>query len=128
MRAQEQEARLGHAKPILGETIEHVADMIGMPYIRALEVRPDACATFYTEQFRTGAKSARIHGRQAAHVQVCGTTPCMLRGSIRKKQLIDPALQEQKIHPEQFQLAPNEVRHHAFLGRGARRRNARAPA
>ena len=56
--------RLGHQ---IG--IEHVADMIGMPYIRALEV-----ATFYT-QFQLAPVGTR------AHVQVCGTTPCMLRGS-----------------------------------------------
>ena len=43
--------------------------MLGMPYIRALEV-----ATFYT-QFQLKPVGTR------AHVQVCGTTPCMLRGS-----------------------------------------------
>lgn len=48
--------------------IEFVADQIGMPHIRALEV-----ATFYT-QF-----NLKPVGRY--HVQVCGTTPCMLRGS-----------------------------------------------
>lgn len=48
--------------------IEFVAAQIGMPKIRALEV-----ATFYT-----------MYNLQAVgrfHVQVCGTTPCMLRGS-----------------------------------------------
>ena len=63
MRAQEQEGWVTRA------AIEHVADMIGMPYIRALEV-----ATFYT-QFQLKPVGTR------AHVQVCGTTPCMLRGS-----------------------------------------------
>ena len=48
--------------------IEYVADRIGMPHIRALEV-----ATFYT-MFNLAPV-----GRY--HVQVCGTTPCMLRGS-----------------------------------------------
>ena len=79
MIAQEQEGWV--TKP----AIEHVADMLGMPYIRALEV-----ATFYT-QFQLKPVGAR------AHVQVCGTTPCMLRGS--------EALMEvcrSKIHPEQF--------------------------
>ena len=49
--------------------IRYVADMLGMPYIRALEV-----ATFYT--------MFQLHpvGKKA-HVQVCGTTPCMLRGA-----------------------------------------------
>jgi NADH-quinone oxidoreductase subunit E len=62
-RAQEQEGWL--SKP----AIEAVADMLGMPYIRALEV-----ATFYF-MFQL-APVGRI-----AHVQICGTTPCMLRGS-----------------------------------------------
>jgi NADH-quinone oxidoreductase subunit E len=48
--------------------IEYVASQIDMPYIRALEV-----ASFYT-MFNLAPV-----GRY--HVQVCGTTPCMLRGS-----------------------------------------------
>jgi NADH-quinone oxidoreductase subunit E len=48
--------------------IEYVAAYLGMPYMRALEV-----ATFYT------MFNLRPVGRY--HVQVCGTTPCMLRGS-----------------------------------------------
>jgi NADH-quinone oxidoreductase subunit E len=48
--------------------IEYVAAYLGMPYMRAYEV-----ATFYTMY-----KLAPV-GR--FHVQVCGTTPCMLRGS-----------------------------------------------
>ena len=48
--------------------IEYVAAQIGMPYMRAYEV-----ATFYTMYNLTPV------GR--FHVQVCGTTPCMLRGS-----------------------------------------------
>jgi len=48
--------------------IEYVARYLGMPFIRAYEV-----ATFYT-MFNLGPV-----GR--FHVQVCGTTPCMLRGS-----------------------------------------------
>jgi NADH-quinone oxidoreductase subunit E len=48
--------------------IEYVARYLGMPYMRALEV-----ATFYT------MFNLRPVGRY--HVQVCGTTPCMLRGS-----------------------------------------------
>ncbi len=46
-----------------------VADKLGMAYIRVYEV-----ATFYT-MFQLSPV-----GRKA-HVQVCGTTPCMLRGS-----------------------------------------------
>lgn len=49
--------------------IRAVADMLDMPYIRVLEV-----ATFYT-MFQL-----QPVGRKA-HVQVCGTTPCMLRGA-----------------------------------------------
>jgi NADH-quinone oxidoreductase subunit E len=48
--------------------IEYVARYLGMPYMRAYEV-----ATFYT------MFNLRPVGRY--HVQVCGTTPCMLRGS-----------------------------------------------
>ncbi len=48
--------------------IEYVAAQIGMPKIRALEV-----ATFYTMYNLSPV------GR--FHVQVCGTTPCLLRGS-----------------------------------------------
>jgi NADH-quinone oxidoreductase subunit E len=48
--------------------IEYVAAYLAMPYIRAYEV-----ATFYT-MFNL-APVGRFH------VQVCGTTPCMLRGS-----------------------------------------------
>lgn len=49
--------------------IRAVADLLGMAYIRVYEI-----ATFYT-MFQL-APVGRI-----AHVQVCGTTPCMLRGS-----------------------------------------------
>lgn len=49
--------------------IRAIADMLGMAYIRVLEI-----ATFYT-MFQLAPV-----GRKA-HLQVCGTTPCMLRGS-----------------------------------------------
>ena len=48
--------------------IEYVARLLEMPYVRAYEV-----ATFYT--MYNLAPVGRFH------VQVCGTTPCMLRGS-----------------------------------------------
>ncbi|NLS03187.1 NADH-quinone oxidoreductase subunit E [Rhizobium sp. P32RR-XVIII] len=63
MRAQEQEGWVTRA------AIEKVADILGMAYIRVLEI-----ATFYT-QFQLAPVGTR------AHVQVCGTTPCMLRGA-----------------------------------------------
>ena len=79
MRAQEQEGWVSKA------TIEHVADMLNMPYIRVLEV-----ATFYT-QFQLQPVGTK------AHVQICGTTPCMLRGS---EELIK--LCKKKINAEPF--------------------------
>ena len=80
MRAQEQEGWVTRA------AIESIADMLGMPYIRVLEV-----ATFYT-QFQLKPVGTR------AHVQVCGTTPCMLRGS---EALMDVC--RRKIHHEPFE-------------------------
>ena len=62
-RAQEQEGWL--TKP----AIEYVADMLGMAYIRALEV-----ATFYF-MFQLQPVGS------VAHVQVCGTTSCMICGA-----------------------------------------------
>ncbi|WP_102958279.1 NADH-quinone oxidoreductase subunit NuoE [Mangrovicella endophytica] len=81
MRAQDQDGWVTRA------AIEHVADRLKMPLIRVLEV-----ATFYT-QFQLKPVGTR------AHVQVCGTTPCMLRGSDDLK-----AVCRSKIHPEQFHL------------------------
>ena len=80
MIAQEQEGWVTKA------AIETVCDMLEMPYIRGLEV-----ATFYT-QYQLSPVGTR------AHVQVCGTTPCMLRGA---GELMDVC--RSKIHPEQFQ-------------------------
>src|SRR5580693_5516294 len=48
--------------------IRHVADFLGLAHIRALEV-----ATFYT------MFNLEPVGRH--HVQLCGTTPCVLRGA-----------------------------------------------
>ncbi len=79
MLAQDQEGWVTKA------AIEHVADTLGMPYIRVLEV-----ATFYT-QFQLKPVGTR------AHVQVCGTTPCMLMGS---EALMDVC--RSKIHHDQF--------------------------
>ncbi len=68
--------------------IRYVADMLGMAYIRVLEV-----ATFYT-MFQLAPVGTK------AHVQVCGTTPCMLRGA---EDLI--AVCKAKIHPEPHHLS-----------------------
>ena len=63
--------------------MEYVGAMLDMAYIRVLEV-----ATFYT-MFQLSPVGKR------AHVQVCGTTPCMLRGS---EALMDVC--RRKIHSE----------------------------
>ncbi len=78
MRAQDQEGWVSRA------AIESVADMLSMPYIRVLEV-----ATFYT-QFQLSPVGSR------GHIQVCGTTPCMLQGA---EALIE--ICRNRIHPEQ---------------------------
>ena len=79
MLAQEQEGWVTKA------AIEHVSEMLDMPFIRVLEV-----ATFYT-QFQLKPVGTR------AHIQICGTTPCMLRGS---EALMDVC--RSKIHHDQF--------------------------
>ena len=68
--------------------IRLVADMLEMPYIRVFEI-----ATFYT-MFQLQPVGTK------AHFQVCGTTPCMLRGS---EDLI--ALCKKKIAPNPHQLS-----------------------
>ncbi len=80
MRAQDQEGWVTRA------SIEAMADMLDMPYIRVLEV-----ATFYT-QFQLQPVGTK------AHIQVCGTTPCMLRGA---GELIEVC--KNKINPHQFE-------------------------
>jgi NADH-quinone oxidoreductase subunit E len=62
-RAQEQEGW------VTNPAIESVAETLSMPLIRVLEV-----ATFYTMFHLEPVGSM-------AHIQVCGTTPCMLRGA-----------------------------------------------
>ena len=84
MRAQDQDGWVSRA------TIETIADMLGMPYIRVLEV-----ATFYT-QFQLAPVGSR------AHIQVCGTTPCMLRGAEDIR-----AVCQKLIHPEPHHLNDN---------------------
>ena len=68
--------------------IRAVADLLGMPLIRVLEI-----ATFYTMfQLQPVGKKA--------HVQVCGTTPCRLRGA---GDLIEVC--QSRIHREPFHLS-----------------------
>lgn len=78
MRAQEQDGWVTRS------AIEFIAQKLAMPYIRVLEV-----ATFYT-QFQLKPIGTR------AHIQVCGTTPCMLRGS---EALMDVCKRKINTHP-----------------------------
>ena len=74
--------------------------MLGMPYIRVLEI-----ATFYTMfQLQPVGKKA--------HIQVCGTTPCLLRGAddiIKVCQKPDPPRTVSRIRGRQFQLGRGRV-------------------
>ncbi len=80
------------------KAIEHVAEFLDMARIRVLEV-----ATFYTMFLLSPV------GKKA-HVQVCGTTPCRLRGA--------DALFEvcaRKIHPEPLHVSADG---NYLVGRG----------
>src|SRR5262245_32275866 len=65
------------------KAIEHVADLLGMPNIRALEV-----ATFYT--------MFNLEPVGKFHVQLCGTTPCVLRGADKLIRLCHDRIGEQQ--------------------------------
>jgi NADH-quinone oxidoreductase subunit E len=72
------------SKPV----IEYIGEMLDMSYIRVLEV-----ATFYTMfQLQPVGK--------VAHIQVCGTTPCMLRGAEDLKKVC-----QNRIHHEPHHLS-----------------------
>src|SRR5262245_61609797 len=68
--------------------IRYVADFLGMAHIRVLEI-----ATFYT-MFNLEPCGTK------AHVQDCGTTPCMLRGAADILELC-----RNRIHPEPLHLS-----------------------
>ncbi len=68
--------------------IRMVAELLGMPYIRVLEV-----ATFYTMFLLSPV------GKKA-HVQICGTTPCRLRGADELFKVC-----ERRIHSEPFHVS-----------------------
>src|SRR5258707_11236173 len=70
--------------------MEYVADMLAMSFIRVYEI-----ATFYT-MFQLSPV-----GRKA-HVQLCGTTPCMLRGAEELRKVC-----QRKIHAEPHHLSPD---------------------
>src|SRR5436853_3328443 len=65
------------------KAIEHVADLLGLPKIRALEV-----ATFYT--------MCNLEPVGKFHVQLCGTTPCVLRGADKLIKLCHERIGEQQ--------------------------------
>jgi NADH-quinone oxidoreductase subunit E len=65
------------------KAIEHVADLLGLPKIRALEV-----ATFYT--------MFNLEPVGKFHVQLCGTTPCVLRGADQLIKLCRERIGEQQ--------------------------------
>lgn len=67
--------------------LRYVADMLGVAHIRAYEV-----ATFYT-MFQLAPVGKK------AHIQVCGTTPCMLRGA---EALIDVCKRRIAEHPHEL--------------------------
>jgi len=68
--------------------IRHVSEMLGMAHIRGLEI-----ATFYTMFLLEPC------GKKA-HVQVCGTTPCRLRGA---EAILEVC--HRRIHPEQHHVS-----------------------
>ena len=76
--------------------IRHVADMLDMPYIRALEV-----ATFYT-MFNLSPVGEHF-------VQLCGTTPCWLRGADDLKDVCRKVIGEQGDITEDGKLSWLEV-------------------
>src|SRR6476469_3869294 len=81
-RAQEQ-----HAGWLPEPAIRLVADMLGMAYIRVYEI-----ATFYT-MFQLSPVGKK------AHVQVCGTTPCRLRGAADLIEVCQSRIHHDPFHP-----------------------------
>ncbi len=63
--------------------IERVGQMLDMPYIRVLEI-----ATFYS---MFNLEPVGVH-----FIQMCGTTPCMLRGSNDIKAVLEKRIGEQR--------------------------------
>ena len=68
------------------KAIEHVAEVLDMARIRVLEV-----ATFYT-MFLLAPVGKK------AHVQVCGTTPCLLRGAYELFKVCRRRIHEEPLH------------------------------
>ena len=55
--------------------MEHIAERLNMPFMRVMEV-----ASFFTQ--------INLSPVGKYHIQLCGTTPCMLRGSEKLKETI----------------------------------------
>lgn len=64
--AQEQNHAAGHY--VTEPAMRHISERLDMPFIRVMEV-----ATFFTQ--------INLAPVGAFHIQLCGTTPCMLRGA-----------------------------------------------
>jgi len=64
--AQEQNHANGHY--VTPEAMEKISEMLDMPFIRVMEV-----ASFFTQ--------INLEPVGEFHIQLCGTTPCMLRGA-----------------------------------------------
>ena len=79
-RAQEQEGWVSEP------AIRYIAEMLGMAKIRVLEI-----ATFYTMFLL--APVGRV-----AHIQVCGTTPCWLRGADALKDVCRKRIDHDQFH------------------------------
>lgn len=76
--------------------IRYVADMLGMPYMRALEV-----ATFYT-MYNLSPVGTHF-------VQLCGTTPCWLGGSDELKSVCKKVIGNEKTVSSDGKLSWMEV-------------------
>lgn len=75
--AQEQNHADGHY--VTDAAMRKIAEMLDMPYIRVMEV-----ATFFTQ--------INLAPVGDFHIQLCGTTPCMLRGAEDIKAAIEDKL------------------------------------
>ena len=76
--------------------IEKVADMLAMPYIRVLEI-----ATFYS-MFNLAPVGKHF-------IQLCGTTPCALRGANDLKTVCEKRIGEQRLVSADGEFAWLEV-------------------
>ena len=76
--------------------MREVADRLEMPYIRVYEV-----ATFYT--------MFRLQPVGKYHIQLCGTTPCQLRGAEKLKEVCQTEIGKQMYVTDDGRLSWEEV-------------------